>query len=60
MPSTPVRTCTPQSFDVRQYLPSQVVLDLHAVQRSVELENLWRGELLDAHSVMEMEARKET
>lgn len=59
MSPTPIRPRIPETLNILQHLSPQVVLDLHAVERGVELEDLCLREFTDAGGVVEVEAGHE-
>jgi len=57
MPPASVRARVPQAFDILQNTPLQLVLDLHAVQVGVQVQDLLLRELAHLHVVVQVEAR---
>lgn len=59
MPPPPIRPRIPQPLYILQHRPPQLVLDLHPVQRGVEVQHLVLRQLAHLHRPVQVEARHE-
>lgn len=59
MSPAPISARIPESLDVFQYLPPQIILDFHFGQRGCDVEHLRVGEIADFGLWVDVEASQE-